>query len=188
MKSRNVIVGGLLIAIIGVSALLGAFMFLNAPGSLPLDPNAEIDADTDLLDLALEMPNWNFTMSDDSTLSLQSLLGKPIVIDLMATWCTTCEAQNANFETLLDEQGDSITMISLSVSSSDTISLMDTYKSERSLEWAHGLDPDDLFTDYFDFIYIPTIIIVDADGYFRWMHTGLWNLASMTDVLNLITE
>ncbi|MHA1902333.1 MAG: TlpA family protein disulfide reductase [Candidatus Thorarchaeota archaeon] len=188
MKSRNVIISGLIIVIIGFSALLGAFMFLSAPGSLPSNPDAEIDADTDLLDLALEMPNWNFTMSDDTTLSLRSLLGKPIIIDLMATWCSTCEAQNANFETLLDEQGDSITMISLSASSSDTISLMSTYKSERSLEWAHGLDPDDLFAEYFEFIYIPTIIIVDANGYFRWMHTGPWSVASMTDVLNLITE
>lgn len=53
------------------------------------------------------------------------------------------------------------------------------YKADRDLAWAHGLD-DGQFSNYFGVSSIPTMVLIDADGFFRYFHVGLWTSASIS--------
>ncbi|NHJ14637.1 MAG: TlpA family protein disulfide reductase [Candidatus Thorarchaeota archaeon] len=143
-----------------------------------------IAMDIDLLGRGIQLPDWNLLMSDDSIQTLHSLRGKFLVIDLMATWCTSCESQNSDFLTLRENLGDSIEIISLSVDVSETTSMLADYAEDRNLPWPHGLDTNSVFANYFNVRYVPSTVVIDNSGYLRWFHEGMWPASAMMATLN----
>lgn len=191
MQTEKAILLGFTITVLAVGLLIGA-AFLTYTPNTPSNGNggstspATISEDTDLLDLSLRVPDWNFLMSDDSILSIRDYEGQFVLIDLMATWCTACSTQNGYLEILHDNLEDSLEIISLSVDLGDTVSMMADYMENKELSWLHGLDTSSSFVSYFNVNSIPTMIIIDDSGYFRWVHTGLWSVDSMTQSLALM--
>jgi len=59
--------------------------------------------------------------------------------------------------------------------------MMNHYKNKTGLPWAHGLDSGAEFTNYFSVTAIPTLVLIDGDGYFRFVHVGLWSEAVIAD-------
>ncbi len=178
-----------LVSVTSVGILVGAAFLTFTPNTNSGNANSGTEAittDTDLIDLSLKVPDWNFLMSDDSLLSIRNYEGKYIVADLMATWCSSCAAQNVNLKELYETFGDSILIISLSVDTADTISMMAEYKESKGLPWPHGLDSGGSFTNYFKIRSVPTLVIIDDAGYFRWVHVGIWDADDMIDTLSIM--
>ncbi|MFW9889954.1 MAG: TlpA family protein disulfide reductase [Candidatus Thorarchaeota archaeon] len=145
-----------------------------------------IAQDVDLKNRGIQLPDWNLIMSDESIVSLHSLRDRIVVIDLMATWCSSCAIQNGDLETLYNNMGDSIYLISLTVDTSETEAMMAAYMEEKNLAWPHGLDTQSVFLNYFNVQYIPSIVIIDMEGYVRWYHVGLWSENDMAETLALL--
>lgn len=135
--------------------------------------------DTDLLELGLEAPDWTFEMSDGTTLSLADLEGDVVLVDLMATWCSSCDTQNSYLETIVQDLTGTVVVVSLTVDTSETTSMMADYKSNKELNWAHGVD-NRQFMDYFGISSVPTMVLIDADGFFRFFHIGVWTSAAIS--------
>ncbi len=165
MEPEKMAVTGIIIVVVVLGLTLGVSLFtFQAP------------ADTDLLEPGLQVPSgWKFAMADGTTLSISELSGTVILVDLMATWCDSCTDQNAYLETVYDTLAGSLVIISLSVDNSETAAMMADYQSDKGLPWAHGRDTNSSFTNYFEVTSIPTLILIDGDGYFRYMHVGLWS-------------
>lgn len=125
-------------------------------------------------------------MSDGEVLELESLESKFIVVDLMTFGCSACELQNDEFETLIDDLGDNVYVISLNVDASATADQMADYKEVRSLTWHHGLDTDGVFSSYFSIRFTPTLVIIDDAGYFRMYHEGVWESDSIQEQITLM--
>jgi hypothetical protein len=62
--------------------------------------------------------------------------------------------------------------------------MMADFKEAHETEWQHGLDTDRVFGEYFSVSSIPTIVIIDSEGYFRWMHVGLWTADNMRSTIS----
>ncbi len=168
------------------------FTFLTFEPGTPYNPGTTatttetIAKDVDLRNLGVQLPDWNLIMSDGSFQSLHALRDRFVVIDLMATWCTTCATQNIDLAALYDNMGDSIYLISLTVDVAETEAMMATYMADKGLTWPHGLDTQGVFSNYFNIRYIPSIVIIDTEGYLRWFHEGLWSESAMTETLVLM--
>jgi thiol-disulfide isomerase/thioredoxin len=178
------------IVIIGLTFAVSLFAFQSSgnPNTDTDSPLTGITTDRDLLELGLQVPDtWSFEMFDGMTLSLDSLSGRVILIDLMATWCSTCVTQNSNLQTVYDNLAGPLVIISLSVDAGETASMLDDYKTTKGLSWDHGLDSNSAFTNYFSVTSIPSIVLIDGDGYFRFFHIGLWSAASISDRVANIT-
>ncbi len=187
MEPEKLAVVGVTLVVVVVGMLVGVsfltFPSDNGGGHNQLTRTTE---DTDLLELALEVPdNWTFEMSDGTTVTLSDLQGQVVLIDLMATWCTTCATQNGYLETVNDGLAGVGVIISLTADTSETVSMMDDYKTSKDLPWAHGVD-DGLFLNYFSVSSIPSMVLIDGDGFFRFFHVGLWSAASISDTIALI--
>ncbi|MFX1484791.1 MAG: TlpA family protein disulfide reductase [Promethearchaeota archaeon] len=185
MEPEKIAVVGVTLAIVTVGLLIGVsfltFPTGDADGETPL---TGIVVDRDLLELGLEAPtDWTFEMSDDSTLTLSDLRGQVVIVDLMATWCTSCASQNSYLETVYQNLAGTATIISLTVDASETAQMMATYKSDKGLLWDHGVDTGEKFDNYFNVQYIPTIVLIDANGIFRYMHEGIWSAGSISDAV-----
>jgi cytochrome oxidase Cu insertion factor (SCO1/SenC/PrrC family) len=145
-----------------------------------------ITEDVDLRSQGIQLPDWNLVMSDESIISLHSLRDRFVVIDLMATWCSSCESQNGNLKTLYNNMGDSIHLLSLTIDTSETEAMMAAYMEDKNLPWPHGLDTQSVFSNYFNVQYIPSIVIIDNEGYVRWYHVGLWSEPDMAETLAIL--
>nr|KXH72446.1 MAG: hypothetical protein AM325_08855 [Candidatus Thorarchaeota archaeon SMTZ1-45] len=73
----------------------------------------------------------------------------------------------------------------MTVDSSETTSMMADYKSSRDLPWAHGVD-NRQFLNYFSISSVPSMVLIDSDGFFRYFHVGLWSAVSISDTVGLI--
>ena len=143
-----------------------------------------IVANRDLISLELQAPNWELEMSDGETLELDELKGRLVVVDLFATWCTPCDTQSDYLQEIYDDYGNAIWILSLSVDPSETAEMIADYKSGHEAEWQHGLDSDSVFSNYFEVESIPTLVIIDSEGYFRWMHVGVWTADDMRSTIS----
>jgi len=184
MEPEKMAVVGVTLVVVVVGVLIG-MSFLTFPASGGGDDNdlTKTTQDTDLLELGLEVPsNWEFEMSDGSTLALSDLEGQIVLVDLMATWCSTCTTQNGYLQTIVDDLAGDVVVISLTVDTSETTSMMADYKSSRGLTWGHGVD-NRHFMNYFSISSVPSMVLIDASGVFRYFHVGLWSTASMSTTI-----
>jgi hypothetical protein len=74
----------------------------------------------------------------------------------------------------------------LTVDLSETAEMMADYKEQHEAEWYHGIDSDNVFSNYFDVANIPTLVLIDSEGYFRWKHVGLWPVDNMRSTISSI--
>jgi thiol-disulfide isomerase/thioredoxin len=181
MEPEKLAIVGITIVVVVVGLVIGV-SFLTFPVDNGEDNQlTRTTPDTDLLELGLEVPaNWEFELSDGGTLSLSDLEGQIVIVDLMATWCSSCATQNSYLKTVHEELAGTVIVISLTIDTSETASMMAEYKSSKDLPWDHGVD-NRHFLDYFSISAVPSLILIDADGFFRYFHVGLWTVASMTD-------
>ncbi|MGQ4913010.1 MAG: TlpA family protein disulfide reductase [Candidatus Thorarchaeota archaeon] len=187
MEPEKLLLVGVTLAIVTVGVLFGA-SFLTLPTSSNQSSDdgdlTKTTVDTDLISLGLQVPvGWEFEMSDGSTLDLDNLRGTVIVVDLMATWCSSCATQNGYLLDLYDIAAGPVEIVSLSVDSSDTAAMMADYKQTKGLPWPHGLDTGRSFMNYFSVTNVPSLVIIDGDGYFRYFHVGLWTDAQMSQTI-----
>ncbi len=183
MEPRKMAIAGVTVAIVIIGLTISVSLFAHQTS-----PLTGITTDRDLLELGLQVPDsWAFAMSDGTTLSLDDLSGEIILVDLMATWCGTCVTQNEYLETIYDSLAGSLVIISLSVDVAETVSLLNDYKTTKGLPWDHGLDSNSSFTTYFSVTNIPSMVLIDGDGYFRFFHIGLWSASSISDRVGSIS-
>lgn len=190
MESEKLLIVGMvsIIIVVGLIVVASPYLFLTPTGGSGDGNNnssGTISPDVDLLDLSLEVPDWNLVMSDDSIITMHELHGKFVIIDLMALWCSPCASQSIELlEIHNNYDSDSLIIISLTIDDAETIEMMADYKTENGYPWSHGLDTSDVFSDYFSVSSIPTMIIIDDNGYFRWLHPGFWNESGITETLS----
>ncbi|TFG14128.1 TlpA family protein disulfide reductase [Candidatus Thorarchaeota archaeon] len=190
MNAEKIMIGSVIAAIVIVGLLIGFSLASFSPSDQNTGGNSggspDIQTDVDLIDQELEVPNWGLIMSDGEVLELESLEGKFLLVDLMAFGCSACELQNDEFETLMEDMGDNIHVVSLNVDTSATADQMADYKEDRSLAWYHGLDTNGVFSSYFSIRFTPTIVIIDDTGYFRMYHEGVWESETIQEQISLM--
>ena len=184
MEPDKMVITGLVIVVVVVGLVVGVSLFAYQAPDPEGGHTGDITFDTDLLDLGLQVPSdWEFELSNGTSISLSDLNGKTVLVDLMTTWCTTCIAQNSILESLHDSMVGSLYILSLTVDRSETTAMMADYQTDKGLPWDHGLDTGAKFANYFNLAYVPTMVLIDGDGYFRYVHEGPWTLASMSDTI-----
>ncbi len=168
----------IVISMVVTGIMLGVVYLNNVGNGAP-----SLVEDTDLLGQNIEMPNLNMTLTNDTVVGLYDLRGQVLLIELMATWCSACEAQIINLQSLQDTRTTGIKIISLSVDVSETPAVMAAYKQEHGYDWDSGVENDGGFSSFLDLEYVPTLIIIDPDGFLRWIHVGTWAASSMDSTL-----
>lgn len=187
MEPEKMAITGIVIVVVVLGLTLGVTLFTYQAPPDNGDTLTGIVPDRDLLELGLQVPsNWEFDLADGTTQSLSDLSGKVILVDLMATWCTYCSTQNGYLENVYETLGDSLVILSLTIDRSETVAMMEDYQSDRGLPWDHGLDNGGSFTNYFSVTSVPTLVLIDGDGYFRYLHNGVWSEAVITDKVTSI--
>jgi len=125
---------------------------------------------------------FSLTDLDGNVLRSSDLRGKVVVLDFMATWCGPCETQMSSLKVIWEKYGDNVHLISVDVDPSESANALKVYMQRFPYAtWRWTRDTANLSNSY-EVAAIPTIVIMDRNGYTRFRHVGV------TDSAKLIQE
>ncbi|MBW2497332.1 MAG: TlpA family protein disulfide reductase [Deltaproteobacteria bacterium] len=130
-------------------------------------------------------PAFSLPALDGREIGLAAQLGKIVIVDFWATWCTPCEAQMPVLDALWeDEGGDGLEVIGVSV---DTIAApeIEAWVAERGFRYPIVLGDQELAMRY-GVIGFPTLFIIDPAGKIHTRHTGVLDRPELDEILEAI--
>jgi len=114
-----------------------------------------------------------FELWDGSTTTLADLVaidGRPIVVNLWATWCTPCLEEMPDLQAAHEALGDEVRFLGLNVSDSPTRAA--DRADELGITYLLGRDPDGGFTVALAAVGLPVTAFVDRQGALAHVHHG----------------
>lgn len=96
--------------------------------------------------------------------------GKPVVVNLFASWCGPCIEEMPDFERVHQAVGDEVTIAGLAVRNppDDALGIVE----QTGVTYPTFGDEDDQASSLFDVVNMPTTIFLDADGTVLDVHSG----------------
>lgn len=114
-------------------------------------------------------PDFEFTAFDGTQVSLDSLLGKPVVLNFWASWCRPCRKEMPAFQQVSDELGGRVQVVGLA--SDDGEADARRFADANSIRYTLGLAPDGLAASMGVFG-LPSTFFIDAEGTIVEAHFG----------------
>jgi len=136
-----------------VAGALGVLALLTRP-SLPGEPMAQALPDVTLLD------------ASGAPVNLAELRGRPLVLNVWATWCPPCDEEMPALEALHQQQGGAGAQV-VAVNLQETSPVVTAYLAEKGLTMPVLLDGAGELAAQLDVTYLPTTFFVDQAGIIR---------------------
>lgn len=118
-------------------------------------------------------PNFRLTTLDGSTLTLESLAGKVVLIDFWATWCGPCRQALPHIKNIAARfAGQPFVVLSVSMDKDESRWMEFVAKNQMTwLQYCDGAFPGRVGT-LFGVSEIPATFTIDADGVLEDQHAG----------------
>ena len=118
-----------------------------------------------------EAPTATFADADGRTTDIASFAGKPVLVNLWATWCGPCVKELPTLG-MLAEREKGIAVIAISQDDGDQ-ALVDSFLAEKAIgRFAAYHDRDMALMSALGVQVLPTTILYDAAGREVWRFTG----------------
>ena len=144
---------------------------------------AELSGTIDRSHKGSQMPEFTFSDPAGKVLQLTSLKGKPLLINLWATWCGPCVAELPMLDRLAGSGSIKVLTVSQDMAEPQKIAAFLTARGLKNLEpW---LDPENQLNFHYNTGILPTSVYYGADGREVWRFVGAhdWNSAETTKML-----
>jgi peroxiredoxin len=178
-----VALGTLLIAI-------GLISFVNLSshrtfGSAPI--NSGMDSTANTPSVAAGKLAANFSLKDlkGNEISLASLRGKVVFLNIWATWCAPCREEMPSIQSLYKSFKGNTDFVVLAVSQDTDGSSVQPFVEHNRLQFTVLLDPRNKIGELYDVNGIPETFIIGRDGRIVAHHVGPydWSNADIREAL-----
>ena len=128
-------------------------------------------------------PPWTLTGLDGTRYTLQGQRGRPLVINIWATWCPPCRTELRDFQRNLSEfQRNGIGVLAIAVDDPESEAAVRKFVGEEGIEFAVPL-ADYRFTSSYNALVrrllnyradlgIPTTLLINSDGFVETIYRG----------------
>ncbi|MBB4001542.1 TlpA disulfide reductase family protein [Aurantimonas endophytica] len=141
-----------------IGALAGAFVVWNTAWQLVATTTA------------LAAPAESFAMLDGAEQPLSDFAGKPVVINLWATWCPPCRREMPMMATMAAERDDAVFVFANQGESAHAVS---QFMADAALSINHVLlDQGFALARHYSVAGYPATLFLDASGTLRSLHFG----------------
>jgi thiol-disulfide isomerase/thioredoxin len=147
-----------------------------APPPPAAAPNASTAYPTGRLDRSFAgtpAPAAEFLDPDGEPVSLAEYRGRPLLLNLWATWCAPCVVEMPSLDRLAEREGDRLRVLALSqdIGGREAVARFFAERRLRNLE--PYLDEQMAFMTSLRISTLPTTILYDAQGREVWRMTGM---------------
>ncbi|NUQ12620.1 MAG: TlpA family protein disulfide reductase [Gemmatimonadaceae bacterium] len=125
------------------------------------------------VEVGLEAPSYaTRTLAGDSV-SLALLRGKPVLLNVWATWCLPCKEEIPYLESLhAQHAADGLQIVGVSVDARGDEAKIEAFARDFRMTYPIWRDPDERVNARFLAIGVPSTYLIDRDGILRWKHLG----------------
>ncbi len=118
------------------------------------------------------MPTITVTDPSGAKLAIASLKGKPVLINLWATWCAPCVKELPTLEALAARQAGHLAVVTVSQDSGQSAKVAATLASHHYDHLHPWLDPENTLAFFYNAGDLPTSVLYDAQGREVWRMAG----------------
>jgi len=122
-------------------------------------------------DVGNALPDFSVPLAGGGTFTLSENLGKPVFINLFATWCGPCVGEMPEIDRLHNELGDQVSFLIIDIGEDEKTALDFADEYGFSLPFAYSLDGMPFGGDYL-VDSIPRTFVLDADGVISAYYLG----------------
>ena len=133
-----------------------------------------------------QTPKAVFTGADGRDVSLSDFAGRPLLVNIWATWCAPCKAEMPTLDALAALEEGRVSVIAVSQDLEGRKPVAAFFKSASVVNLEPYTDPDNaLLTALGNNIALPTTILYDSGGREVWRVIGgvEWDDAEMAKLL-----
>ncbi|MGB3845307.1 MAG: TlpA disulfide reductase family protein [Sphingopyxis sp.] len=116
-------------------------------------------------------PDARFRGPDDAPLTLAAFRGKPLLVNLWATWCVPCVVEMPTLDKLAATSGERLTVIAVAQDLQGAEVVDPWFQKAKLKALQPYLDPDNHLLDAYNSA-LPTSILYDAEGREVWRIVG----------------
>lgn len=120
-------------------------------------------------------PEYGAPSLAGDSLSLSDFEGRPVVVNLWATWCAPCRQEMPELQALADRYGDALAVVGVSIDRPGAEEDVRGFLAEVGVDFPILLDPRERFVHRFMTIGVPETFLIDADGVVRLRWTGRYH-------------
>jgi peroxiredoxin len=118
-------------------------------------------------------PAYGAATLDGDTVSLASMKGEVVLLNLWATWCAPCRHETPFLESLYKERsGQGLEIVGVSMDTGDARDQVKSFIQEYGVTYRILVDPQMRAMDTFQVLGLPATFLIDRDGVLRWMRFG----------------
>jgi cytochrome c biogenesis protein CcmG/thiol:disulfide interchange protein DsbE len=110
---------------------------------------------------------------EGQSVSLESLRGKVVLLNLWATWCVPCRTETPYLQAIFEEYGPhGLEIVGVSQDVGDARGDIESFVAEYGVTYTILHDPEMRGLDLYRVFGLPGSFLIDRDGVLRWMQYG----------------
>jgi thiol-disulfide isomerase/thioredoxin len=127
-------------------------------------------------------PDFSFTALSGEEVSLDSLLGKVVLLDFWGTWCGPCVESVPDLRQLHKKYSNEPSFVLIGISSDRDDEVWREFTQKNKMAWPQYRDKDGKILRAFRIGSFPTYVILDHEGIIRHRSVGMsWSRAASLD-------
>lgn len=125
------------------------------------------------VDVGRPAPSYGAVAMNGDSVTLQQLRGKPVLLNVWATWCHPCRDEIPVLQALYDRYRDrGLELIGVSVDASGTEDVIREFAERYRMSYPIWRDPAETVSSRFLVVGVPATFLIDRAGVLRWKKTG----------------
>jgi cytochrome c biogenesis protein CcmG, thiol:disulfide interchange protein DsbE len=118
-------------------------------------------------------PDYGATTLDGHPTTLKGLEGRPVLLNVWATWCHPCRKEMPDLQRLHRERGPrGLQVVGVSIDERGQEAAIRDFLREFGITYPIWLDPEDQVSPTFALIGVPGTFLIGRDGILLWSHVG----------------
>ncbi|MFQ5536719.1 MAG: TlpA family protein disulfide reductase [Gemmatimonadota bacterium] len=119
------------------------------------------------------LPAYAATTLDGDSVALASFRGRPVLLNLWATWCAPCRHETPFLQSLYEQHRDQgFVIVGVSMDTADQAEAVREFIQEFGVTYPILHDRRMVGMDTFRVLGLPASFLIDREGILRWMRYG----------------
>jgi len=118
-------------------------------------------------------PAYEAVDAAGQTVSLESLKGDVVLLNMWATWCGPCRAETPYLQELFEQhEAEGFHIVGASMDTGNAADQVEMFTEEYGVTYTILLDPQMRGMDSYQVLGLPATFLIDREGVLQWMKYG----------------